>query len=81
MTSSRGGVSCDGCERGADFDRFEYYDGETNIENAMMSQSFGYITLRPEEGSDDWLFDYVTPDRDGSGVATNSFIDRAVLVP
>jgi hypothetical protein len=77
VTPERGGVSCDGCENGVDFDRYEYWDGPTDLGNAIFSQPFGFITLRPQADSEDWYFDYVSADRDESGVVTNSRCVRA----
>lgn len=77
VTPERGGANCDGCENGIEPERFEYWDGPTDFTNAIMSESFGYITLRPQEGSDDWYFEYLTPDRSEGGVLTNARCVRA----
>lgn len=61
VTPQFGGANCDGCENGIKPTRFEYWDGPNDFENAIISDSFGYITLRPQEGSEDWYFDTSTP--------------------
>lgn len=55
VTLHFGGANCDGCENGIEptCTGFEYWDGATDFENGIMSDSFGYITLRPQEGSGD----------------------------
>ena len=77
MTPQFGGANCDGCETGVEPERFEYWDGLIDFGNAIMSESFGYITLRPEEGIEDWYFEFVNPDRTEQGVLTNARCVRA----